>query len=1344
MLLRVFLLTFILLIVHITADGASAYYFDHFDIANGLSQNTVTCIHQDRRGFMWFGTKNGLNRYDGYVFQTYSRNDGFSGLGNSIIYCMAESGNDIWVGTDKGVWILNNTTGRFRFLDCRLPNGAILDYTINKIAFYSTEVWILTANGIYILERGNKKLIALETRLKHSLPVSVTYRFTPVDLYSDGDRMWITVPFLGILEYAKGQFSLHRLGEKVRATSILRKNNLLFVGTLSDGLAVINVKKGTTVFHSLKAIDTHENSLIRVIANIDGNVWVGTEDGIFVYDMAKEKITDHISTENADPYSLANNAVYSIFQDSSGGIWVGTYFGGINLIPKNGIVFEKYYQIPEAGSIQGQRIREIVAEPSGNLWIATEDNGLNYFDAENRKFRHYSMSTSGIHLSYSNIQCLNLAGDELWIGYFTKGIDRLNIKTGKVRHYETLNCPTLDNNDIFSIYTDLSNTTWIGTSTGVLKYNTQTDCFEPCPDIGVFFISDICQDPGGYIWFATYNVGAIRYNPRNKTSKVFNYNPDDSTSICYNRITTIFEDSKQRLWFGSEDGGFCLYDAKTESFKSIRVADGLLSNVVHKILEDRYGRIWVSTNNGLSCYDPETGDIVNYNSQNGLLSCQFNYNSGVSVADGKLYFGNIKGLVGFYPKKELRENRKLKVTLTDFHLLNRAVDLEYIERKNHKNIACVDTVELSYDMSSFNISFSTLDYSSIATNRYAYMLEGEDKDWVYTSGRSATYNNLSPGEYLFRVKADNSDGSWDNPETNLRIIIIPPWYMSTVAKWVYTLVLIAGAYFSVRMYVNRVHRKYKLMEQEQEQKRKAEIYSAKIEFFTNIAHEIRTPLTLIKVPLESILEKELDSAKVSEYLQIIKRNTERLFFLINQLLDFRKIESKIMRLNREQVNLNSLIGDVLARFRLSMEQKGLIVTLLLPEKAIEVSVDKEAMTKILSNLFSNVIKYGKDYVKISLSQSANNESFEIKVVNGGKSIPVSLKEKVFEAFFRIGEEKSTTGSGLGLALAKSLVELHGGNIHVDSESECTAFIVQIPIINSEVQKSEIYSVASEVTDRSNEALYGNAAPETEGAGKEEDNLDKDAILIAEDNEELLNFLEENLSKKWKAYAVSNGGEALEVLDREKISLVISDVVMPVCSGMELLHKISTGKDTADIPVILLTAKTDSNSKIEALRNGVAAYLEKPFSMVQLEEQISNLIERHHKLRQKMKKTAIMDSASSAKNKNEERFLNKVTDIILANIEKENFNVDELADELCMSRTSLHRKLKSISGETPGDFIRMIRLKRAAELLVNGEFRISEICLLVGFHSSSYFTKSFYKQYGVLPKDYVKSMENKDR
>ena len=451
-----------------------------------------------------------------------------------------------------------------------------------------------------------------------------------------------------------------------------------------------------------------------------------------------------------------------------------------------------------------------------------------------------------------------------------------------------------------------------------------------------------------------------------------------------------------------------------------------------------------------------------------------------------------------------------------------------------------------------------------------------------------------------------------------------------------------------------------------------------------------------------------------------------------------------MRLNREQVNLNSLIGDVLARFRLSMEQKGLIVTLLLPEKAIEVSVDKEAMTKILSNLFSNVIKYGKDYVKISLSQSANNESFEIKVVNGGKSIPVSLKEKVFEAFFRIGEEKSTTGSGLGLALAKSLVELHGGNIHVDSESECTAFIVQIPIINSEVQKSEIYSVASEVTDRSNEALYGNAAPETEGAGKEEDNLDKDAILIAEDNEELLNFLEENLSKKWKAYAVSNGGEALEVLDREKISLVISDVVMPVCSGMELLHKISTGKDTADIPVILLTAKTDSNSKIEALRNGVAAYLEKPFSMVQLEEQISNLIERHHKLRQKMKKTAIMDSASSAKNKNEERFLNKVTDIILANIEKENFNVDELADELCMSRTSLHRKLKSISGETPGDFIRMIRLKRAAELLVNGEFRISEICLLVGFHSSSYFTKSFYKQYGVLPKDYVKSMENKDR
>ena len=1321
------------------------YYFDHLDIADGLSQNAVTCIHQDKKGFMWFGTKNGLNRFDGYAFRIYSRNDGFSGLGNSIIYCMAESVDEqIYVGTDKGVWILDNRTGRFRFFDCRLPDGRVLDYTINKIVFYEKEVWLLTANGIYISEHGSRKLEALETRLEKVLPISVTYKFTPTDLYTDGSKIWIAVPFQGIVEYERGKCRLFSLGDNVRATSVIENRNMLFVGTSSNGLAMIDKTNGKVQFVDVNSAGSSANTLIRTITNIDGNIWLGTEDGIFIYDVAGKRIDDHIVSVTGDFYSLSNNAVYSIFRDSDGGIWVGTYFGGINYIPKHDIVFEKYYQTSAPGSIKGQRIREIVAEPSGNLWIATEDDGLNYFDSKSRRFRHYSMHTPSIRLSYSNIQCLNLDGDRLWVGYFTKGIDRIDIKTGNVRHYEMSNCPTLDNNDVFSIYTDLSGQTWIGTSTGVLKYDSDTDSFVQCPEIGVFFISDICQDPGGYVWFATYNVGAIRYNPRDKTCRIFNYNPDDPKSICYNRITTIFEDSKQRLWFGSEDGGFCLYDAKTETFKSIRTSDGLLSNVVHKILEDKYGRLWISTNNGIACYEPETGKIWNYNTQNGLLSRQFNYNSGVSTADGRLYFGNISGMIAFYPDVVSEKPKELKVTLTDFYLLNRNADIEYRNRKDNKAITYEETIELNYDMSSFNIEFSTMDYSSIETNRYAYMLEGEDKNWVYTSAHNATYNNLSPGKYVFRVKADNSDGRWNNPETRLNIIVMPPWYMSSVAKFIYALALIASVYFSIRMYIRRIHKKYQLLEHEQEQRRKAEIYSAKIDFFTNIAHEIRTPLTLIKIPLDSILNQGIDSTKATEYLQIIKKNTDRLFSLINQLLDFRKIESKILKLKIEPVNIKSLIVDTLARFRPAMEQDGLSVNLRLPDEEIVSCLDKEAITKVLSNLFTNATKYGKSYVNISLLESADHKYFEIRVGNDGNKIPAGLKEKVFEAFFQIKEDKSKAGSGLGLALAKSLVELHDGRIFVDDRTENTTFVVQIPIVaqcdssntDSDEQLQDIVDELEPEEDVDDTVTHSVDTDDTVVPEKE-------SILVAEDNEELLSLLKENLSKKYNVYAVNNGGDAQRILDREMISCVISDVVMPVCGGMELLHKITTGMQTSHIPVILLTAKTDDKTKIEALREGVAAYIEKPFSMVQLEEQIENLIERHNKLRQNLKRNSVIDSATIAKNRNEERFLNKVTDIVLANIEKENFNVDELAEEICMSRTSLHRKLKNVSGLTPGDFIRMVRLKKAAELLVNGEYRVNEICLLVGFHSSSYFTKSFYKQYGVLPKDYVKSLINKE-
>lgn len=1304
--------------------AGTPYYFDHFDIEDGLSQNTVTCIFQDSKGFMWFGTKNGLNRFDGYTFKIYSRNHRADGLGNSIIYCITEdrtTGN-LWIGTDKGAYIFDPRTEKFEFFDRKTSENRPMELTLNKIIVYQNEVWMLTGLGIYVFNRTIGKFASLASELNEFSTAS------PSDICIDDNKIWISIPSFGIIAYENKKYTPFYTDRQTKIIRLSTYRNLLLAGTPSNGLFLID-KATKSVRHTpLKQPwgREKESTLIHVITAIDNTVWIGTEDGIYIY--SPQGMT-HLSHHPGDPYSLSNNAVYSIYQDSDKGIWVGSYFGGIDYIPKHDIAFEKYYPSSDPHSIGGSRVREMCEDKSGNLWIATEDNGLNYYDTRTKRFTRYSTNTEPIRLSYTNIQCLNLTGDKLWIGYYHKGIDVLDLNTRKIEHFEQANTPALDNNDIFTIYTDLSGQTWIGTSTGVLKYNARKNEFTKCPEIGTFYISDIHQDPEGYIWFATYNIGAIRYNTHDGTCKRFSHDPHDSTSICYNRITTIFEDDSQRLWFGSEDGGFCLYDNKTETFMQITTKDGLPSNVIHKILEDNRHTLWISTNNGLANYDPETGKIRNYNTSNGLLSKQFNYNSGIATADGKLYFGNISGMIAFSPNETRHTDKKLSVVLTKFQLFNQDIEIGSGNSSFDKVITYTDTIRLHYDQSSLNLEFSTLNYASIETNQYAYKLEGIDKDWIFSRNRQASYSHILPGEYTFRVKANNSDGKWDNPETVLQIVITPPWWQTNLAKAVYTLMVLALITSAGIIYKKRTQRKYIKQQQERERKKQEEIYTAKIDFFTNIAHEIRTPLTLIKVPLDSILGPASDPAKFKEYLQIIKRNTDRLFFLINQLLDFRKTESKILKLNKKDADINLLISDMLIRFEPVMEQTGLSVHLDLPDSHIIASIDKEAITKVCSNLFTNATKYARTCVDISLSVADNYNYFELRVSNDGEPIQPEYRQKIFEAFFQIDDKDrpQKSGSGLGLALAHSLVELHKGRIFVDEEAENTTFVVQIPL------------------EQDKTALPVLPEPDFQEEWPAENDKDEDGstespfpILIVEDNEELLNFIAESLSKKYKTLTAANGMEALKILDKEKISLVISDIIMPIMDGIELCNRIASDLSTCHIPVILLTAKTNLDSKIKALKNGAAAYIEKPFSMPYLEAQIANLIENQHKLHKNFARNPLLGSSTIARNKTDEKFLNKLTEIINQNLDKENFNVDNLANEVNMSRTSLHRKLKEISGLTPGDFIRLVRLKKAAELLQNGEYRINEICILVGIHSQSYFTKSFQKQFGILPKDFAKT------
>lgn len=1303
------------------------YYFKHLDIQAGLSQNTVMCIHQDAKGFMWFGTKDGLNRFDGYTFKTFKRGDCLNSLDNSTINCIAEDSDmNLWIGTDKGIHKYNSYSETFSHLEAKTKDnysviGNVRSITIDK----KGRVWILTGIQAFVFSPETNKLELLNQKIERFS------RNAPIAMCIDNEGIaWIYIADYGIVRYDKSKNKLEPFFMiKSGVTTIVDyQNNFLLVGTVDEGILKINKQDANVENVFLNTLK--KKPFIRVIRQVDNNeIWIGTEYGIYIH---SDKGLKHLYHKPYDNFSLSDNAVYDIYKDHEDGIWVGTFFGGINYVPKQYSFFEKFYPLAEENSISGDRVREFCEDDLGNLWIATEDAGLNYFDVKTKQFSYITEDTSPISISYYNIQCLALIDDKLWLGTFSKGIDVIDLKSKSVKHYEKSEKEySLDNNDIFAIFADNTGTVWIGTSSGVLSYDKGKDGFVKHNEFGVLFISDIIEDHNGFLWFATYNIGAIRYNPRTGDVKKFSYDSRDSTSISYDKITNIFQDSKNRLWFGSEDGGFCIFNEKEETFKRVTTRDGLPSNVIHKILEDDNNTFWISTNDGLVHYNLETDEIHTFNCSNGILSKQFNYKSGIKGKNGKLYFGGINGFIAFNPTNFEKNDYLPKVVLTGFQIYNKEVNVSDKKSPLTESISFTKSITLNYKQSSFSFDFSALSYTASEMNRYAYKLDGIDKDWIFLDKKARiSYNNILPGKYIFRIKASNSNGEWSDKETIIEIVITPPWWQTYIAYILYVLIIGGIIYYLIVFNLNKIRKRNEHKQEVQERKKAEEIYTAKIDFFTNIAHEVRTPLTLIKAPLDYILQNKMDEKELDENLKVMERNTDRLLNLINQLLDFRKIESKVFSLSFEKTNMNDLIMDAYARFESIAKQRKIDMSIIFPEEPVWASVDSEALTKVCSNLFNNAIKYADNYIHIDISTDAEHDYFQIRVNNDGNIIPIEFREKIFEAFFQINDhdKSAKSGSGIGLTLASSLVQLHKGRIYIDDNiTDCTSFVVQIPLNKELIKQGEHELQTEKLNDNDgiemNEAIYN----------------DKATILVVEDNEELQSFLSEKLSKYYQVIRANNGIEAIDLINKHIVSIVISDIIMPLMDGFELCKTIKSNIETCHIPVVLLTAKTNLNSKIEGLKSGADAYIEKPFSMPHLLVQITNLLENRDNLRKNFANNPFITTNTIAQNKADEQFLNRLTEVVMQNIEEENFNVDNLADAMNMSRTSLHRKIKGISELTPGDFIRLVRLKRAAELLQEGEYRINEICILVGFHSQSYFTKSFQKQFGVLPKEFVKKL-----
>ncbi|MES2892034.1 MAG: two-component regulator propeller domain-containing protein [Bacteroidota bacterium] len=1020
--------------------GQEDFYFRHYQVENGLSHNTVMCSLQDDKGFIWMGTKDGLNRFDGTAFKVFRHSEeNKNSIGNDYIRCLYfDKDGRMFVGTQRGLYQYNPVTESFSHITSSgsrsikevcvdtsgntwyIAEGTLICQQKNKAIIYDQGKYF-SASALCISKDGNLWVSSSDGRIrKHSATTNSFFAF-PVLTKESASTSWI---------------------EKMVATD----NNRIMVGTSAEGLYSFDIARGT-VKSIIKNNQDRTGIYVRDILQINATeYWMATESGIFVYNEQKNS-TLNLRKNYHNPYSLSDNAVYTLCKDKEGGLWAGTYFGGINYYAQDQLIFQKYFPDYSKTSISGNAVREIVKDKYGNLWIGTEDAGLNKIET-NGAITHFMPTGSNTSLAYYNIHGLLAVDDEIWVGTFEHGLDILDIKTGKViRHYAVGNGPgDLKSNFIFSLYRTASGVILVGTTSGVFRYDKDKDSFTPIPALNGYTYN-ILEDHEGVWWSATIAEGVKYYNPRTGKAGSFTYNPKDKNSIGNNMVNSLFEDDHHQLWIATEGGGVCRLNADRKTMKRYSTRNGFPSNFVFKVLQDAQQELWISTSKGLVHLTPTTESIKVYTSVNGLLNDQFNYNSGFKDDSGRMYFGSVKGMISFKPSNLPRHDFNPPVYFTGFQVNNVEVPIQPNTTLPQSMIYTTD-IELSHDQSSFSIDFAALSHTAPQMNTYAYRMEGVDTGWTYLEkNRKVYFTNLAAGTYNFKVRATNSDGVWTATEARLKIVVHPPWWLSNTAYVFYTALAGIFALFMFRYY----HRHLK---KENQQKldlfvfeKEKEIYDAKMKFFTNIAHEIRTPLTLIKGPLERVIDKTAGMPEIKNSLAALERNTNRLLHLTGQLLDYRKTEAGGFVLTFEEENISTLVEETFAGFTTLAEQKKLQYLLHLPTAPLIAFADNEVLTKVLSNLLSNAIKYAKQEVTVRLATQTATQSFSIEIDNDGFLIPDEMREKVFEPFVRLKGTEKQQGTGIGLALARSLAELHQGTLTIqEGNKNFNRFVLQLPML----------------------------------------------------------------------------------------------------------------------------------------------------------------------------------------------------------------------------------------------------------------------------------------------------------
>lgn len=1278
----------------------------------GLRSNTVRALLQDRDGFIFMGTDNGLCRYDGHAVTYY-----YNPLRSSdpFVSTLHAYGNGLLVGTSSGLCYFDCRTEQFSSFLPRIKT------TVNQVVDdRDGNLWICTQRqGVFRYNRQTHDL------RQYSFPQnSGDIRALCIGI---DNQVWAYTtkghPWLYRLNKASQRFEPAGMGHASfdgGGMSILQDNDgTLWLGSWSHGLFCMDIDGSLKqiINPTLTGVGQHIHSLLYIAPH---TLLIGCDDGLIRYDILTKRWIRYPESASNSNVSNDDRFVYAVIRDREGGLWYGTFYGGVKYISP---VSHRFVSFSAAEGQRGNVVGRFCEDGMGHVWIGSDDGGLSCYSLSHHAMESFPAQQ---RLSTLNVHALWAEGNVLWIGTYSDGILRMDITSGSVTavggagEHAVKSC--------YALMRDSRHRLWAGTMEDIRAYDDKAHQFRPVCHTGVLTL-DIDEDRKGNLWFSTQGAGLYRLDAR--TGRFHRYMPSRAEgSLPSSQVNSIDIDERGQLWIATSDG-LCCYDARHDRFRRVDIA--VPTQEINSVVCDGY-TLWLGTTLGLVRYIPGESTRI-FNRYDGLASNQFQSNAALKASDGSLFFGTVKGFSTFSSYTIQLNRMAPRVVITALSVLNQPQRVG--SKLLPEALDDIRQLDLGYKDNMFTLTFSALSYCAPEKNRFAYRLDGFDNRWIEAGNRhTATYTNLPAGTYTFRVKATNNDGIWSREEARLVIVVHPPFWWSLPAKLFYLAVLLLLIYYYTQLRLRRAERRHQREMQRLSEQKAAEVRESRLRFFTMIAHEIRTPVTLIIGPLEKLMQKK--EARASDDLNIIDRNAHRLLELVNQLLDFNKVEHGF-ELHFERQSIAAIMHAVAERFRPSMEQRGIALDVTYPPQDFLAVVDAEGLTKIISNLMTNATKYTRDRVALCCHVDAAAGCYTISVEDNGMGISQENREKIFRPFFQAKDNKP--GTGIGLSIVHNLVEAHDGEIKVESEpGRGTRMIVRLPVtpMPSLASLTEETTKAVKAEGENEETKEGTAADAkmvVEAKDQQAQRTQQEIVLIVEDDPDMSHYIAKNFQPHYQVLTAGNGREALDVLSTHAVTLIVSDWMMPEMDGAALCRSVRADARWSHIPFIMLTAKTDDASKAESMDCGADAFIEKPFSMQYLEACIRNMIAMRRRLMQRFAAAPTEPVPELAKAPMDNALLRQMNEIIEENMGNPDFNVQMLAERLNISRSGLFAKVKAITDITPNEMIQIVRLRKAARLLKTKQYRVSEVAYQVGFNNPSYFSKCFQKQFGMKPGEY---------